>query len=153
MRNEAGRKVMAMALLLFCSTCFAQSNPIESAARQQVDSGNQAWIDGMKQGRVELIVSTYAADAVDCSASGECARGRAAIEKHMRAEMARLGRADSASVTSTGSVQQGHFVYEWGQAEADFSGGKAVVDRYLTAWQEQRDGTWKIFRNLVIPAK
>jgi len=47
--------------------------------------------------------------------------------------------------------EQGRFICEWGQAEAHFPGGKKILDRYLTAWQHQQDGTWKIFRNLVIP--
>jgi len=140
-----------MLLLLCCSTCPAQSKPIESAARRQIDAGNQAWIDGMKQGNVTLITATYTSDAVDCSPEGKCVRGRTAIEEHMKEEMAKLGKAESASVTSIGSVQQGRFVYEWGQAEASFPNGKKVVDQYLTAWREEPDGTWKIFRNMVIP--
>ncbi|MGB6191923.1 MAG: DUF4440 domain-containing protein, partial [Terracidiphilus sp.] len=109
------------------------------------------WIDGMKQGKVALISATYTPDAVDCSAEGNCIRGRAAIEEHMKDEMAKLGKATSASVTSIGSVQQASFVYEWGRAEATFSNGMKVADRYLTAWHREPDGTWKIFRNLVIP--
>ena len=146
-------KFMLMFFLLSSSTSFAQDKPIESSARRQIDAGNQAWIDGMKQGKVALIAATYTPDAVDCSPAGDCIRGRSAIEKHMKEEMARLGRADSASVTSIGSVQQGRFIYEWGQAEAHFPDGKKIVDRYLTAWHEQPDGAWKIFRNLVIPQK
>jgi len=52
-----------------------------------------------------------------------------------------------------GSSQQGSFVYEWGQAEATFGDGKTLVEKYLTAWQRQPDGSWKIFRNMVIPEK
>ena len=140
-----------ISLLLCCSTGLAQSQPIDSAARRQIDAGNQAWIDGMKQGNVGLIVATYTSDAVDCSPEGVCIRGRSAIEQHLKEQIANFGRADSASVTSIGSVQQGLFIYEWGQAEAHFPSGKKVVDRYLTAWQEQPDGHWEIFRNLVIP--
>ncbi len=151
MREERAGTLMAMFLLLGSSTCLAQSQPIESAARRQIDAGNQAWIDGMKQGNVDLITATYTPDAVDCSPEGDCIRGRSAIEEHMKAEMAKRGKAESASVTSIGSVQQGHFVYEWGQAAAHFSNGSKVVDRYLTAWREEPNGTWKIFRNLVIP--
>ena len=65
--------------------------------------------------------------------------------------MAKLGKAESASVTSIGSVRQGRFVYEWGLAEASFADGRKVADRSLTAWREQPDPTWKIFRNLVNP--
>jgi len=142
---------MLVFFLLLSSTCFAQSKPIEATARRQIDAGNQAWIDGMKQGRAGLIAVTYTPDAVDCSAAGDCLRGRSAIEEHMKEEMAKLGKADSAYVTSIGSVQQGRFVYEWGQAEASFPGGRKIADHYLTAWQAQPDGSWKIFRNLVIP--
>jgi ketosteroid isomerase-like protein len=105
----------------------------------------------MKQGNVGLIMATYTTDAVDCGPQGDCVRGRSAIEEHMKKQMAKLGKAESASVISIGSVQQGRFVYEWGQAEASFPDGRKVVDRYLTAWRELPDGTWKIFRNLVIP--
>jgi ketosteroid isomerase-like protein len=101
-----------MFLLVCSSTCLAQSKPIESAARRQIDAGNQAWIEGMKQGNVGLITATYTSDAVDCSPEGDCVRGRTAIEEHMKEEMAKFGKAESASVTSSGSVQQGRFVYE-----------------------------------------
>ncbi|MGA9244957.1 MAG: DUF4440 domain-containing protein [Silvibacterium sp.] len=151
MREERVGTLMVMFLLFCSSTCLAQSKPIESAARRQIDAGNQVWIDGMKQGNVGLITATYTPDAVDCSQEGDCVRGRFAIEEHMKEEMAKLGKAESASVTSIGSVQQGRFVYEWGQAEASFPNGRKVVDQYLTAWREEPDGTWKIFRNLVIP--
>jgi uncharacterized protein (TIGR02246 family) len=153
MSHKGLRNLMVVFALLLSPACFAQSKSIASAARRQIDAGNQAWIDGMKQGNVELVSATYTPDAVDCGPSGECLRGRSAIEQHMQQELARSGKADSAHVTSVGSVQQDHFIYEWGQAEAHFPNGKKVVDRYLTVWQEQPDGTWKIFRNLVIPNK
>jgi ketosteroid isomerase-like protein len=153
MRDRGVVTLMVMSGLLYSAMCFAQNQPIEAGARKQIDRGNQAWVDGMKQGSVGLIAATYAPDAVDCSPEGECIRGRAAIEGHMKEEIAKLGKADSASVTSIGSVQQGRFIYEWGQAEAHFPSGKTITDRYLTAWQEQLDGNWKIFRNLVIPSR
>jgi ketosteroid isomerase-like protein len=151
MSDRMLRKLMAVSLLLFSSACLAQNKVVEVTARRQIDAGNQAWIDGMKDGDVALIVATYTSDAIDCSPAGDCIRGLSAIEDHMKAEMADQGKADSASVASLGSVQQGRFVYEWGQADATFPRGRKIVDRYLTVWQEQADGTWKIFRNLVIP--
>ena len=153
MRVTRGGKRTAAFFLLLSAVGFAQGGPINPDARRQIDAGNQAWIDGMKQGKVGPIAATYTQDAVDCSPTGDCIRGRVAIEQHMKDEMAKLGRADSASVTSAGSVQQGRFVYEWGQAEASFPGGRRIVDRYLTAWREEPDGNWKIFRNLVMPGK
>ena len=151
MRNEMTGKLIVMSLLLSCSTCLAQSKPIDSDARRQIDAGNQQWVDAMKQGNVALLAPGNAAGAVDCSPEGNCIRGRSALEQHAKEEMAKLGKADSASVISIGSVQQGRYVYEWGEAKAHFPNGKSIFDRYLTVWQEQPDRTWKVFRNLVIP--
>lgn len=153
MRDQTTAMLAVTFSLLFCSACLGQTKPIDSDARRQIDGGNQEWIDGMKQGDIALVTDAYTADAVDCGPAGNCVRGRSAIEERAKAEMGKLGKADSASVTSIGSVQQGRFVYEWGQAEAHFPGGKNIVDQYLTVWQEQSDGTWKIIRNLVIPNK
>lgn len=132
---------------------MAQSGTVTDSARAQIDSGNQAWIDGVKTGNVPLIVATYAVDAVDCGPTGECTTGRSKIEQHMTAQLASLGHARSAVVKTWGASQHGDFVYEWGQAEASFDGGKQMVDKYLTVWQLQADGSWKIFRNMVIPEK
>jgi ketosteroid isomerase-like protein len=151
MTNETVGKLTGMFLLLCCSTCLAQSKPTDPEARRQIDAGNQQWVDAMKQGNVALLLPGNADGAVDCSPEGNCIQGRSALEEHVKEEMAKLGRADSASVVSIGSVQQGLYVYEWGEAKAHFPNGKNIQDRYLTVWQEQPDGTWKIFRNLVIP--
>jgi ketosteroid isomerase-like protein len=139
-----------MAFLPLC--CVAQTGNIDPAARKGIDAGNQAWITGTKEARATVIAATYADNAVDCPATGDCIKGRPAIEQHLKERSAKLGRAVSASVTSMGSVQQGDFVYEWGRAEAIFGDGQRIQGRYLTAWRLQPSGEWKIFRNLAIPA-
>ncbi len=138
---------------LAAAACMAQSGTLPDSTRAQIDAGNQAWIDGVKTGNVPLIIATYAVDAVDCGPTGECTRGKSQIEQHMKAQLARLGLAHTASVKTWGTSQQGNFVYEWGQAEATFGGEKNLVEKYLTVWQQQSDGNWKIFRNMVIPDK
>ena len=122
-----------------------------ASARVAIDAGNQAWIDGIKAGDIERIAATYTEDAVDCGSTGECIRRRLQIERHMATQLESLGRARSAAVKTWGSAEQRGFIYEWGEAETTFGGGKRLVERYLTAWQKQPDGTWKIFRNMVIP--
>ncbi|HTB96204.1 MAG TPA: DUF4440 domain-containing protein [Terracidiphilus sp.] len=139
--------------ILCAAPSLAQSGPTSASAKLGIDAGNQAWIDGVKAGNVPLVLATYADDAVDCGPSGECFKGRREIEQHMKAQLASLGRAESAQVASWGSTQQADFVYEWGRAQATYAGGKKLVDNYLTVWHQQPDGSWKIFRNLVIPEK
>ena len=133
-------------------TCLSQNAAIDATARKSIEAGNQAWVDGMKSGRVGPVADTFTEDAVDCGATGECARGRAPILKEMEARIAKYGRANAASVHSAGSVQQGELVYEWGRSEASFSNGSRIGGRYLTVWRRQSDGTWKIFRNMPMPA-
>lgn len=137
--------------VILSAIAAAQTGAIDPAARKDIDTGNQAWVTGMKDGRAALIAATYAENAVDCAATGECVKGRAAIEDYVRARIAKLGRAISASATSLGSVQQGGFVYEWGRSAVSFANGQKVAHRYLTVWQRQPGGVWKIFRNMPIP--
>jgi len=129
----------------------AQTGAIDPAARKDIDAGNQAWVAGTKDGQSAPIAATYAENAVDCTAAGECVKGRPAIEDYLRVRIAKFGRAASATAASLGSVQQGDFVYEWGRSEVSFAGGKRTTHRYLTVWQRQPRGVWKIFRNMPIP--
>ena len=145
------RGVAAGGLFSVAMLSIAQTPDV--SARASVDAGNQAWIDGVKTGDVKYIIATYAEDAVDCGPTGECVRGRVQIERQMTSQLASLGRASSAAVKTWGSTEQGSFIYEWGQAGATFGSGKKLVEKYLTVWQKQPDGTWKIFRNMVIPDK
>lgn len=149
---KALRSFIAVGSVISVAMLMQGQTPTASA-RTAIDAGNQAWIDGIKAGDIQRIAATYTEDAVDCSPTGECIRGRLLIERHMTTQLKRMGRARSASVKSWGSTEQGDFVYEWGEAEATFGGGKRLVERYLTAWQRQPDGTWKIFRNMVISSK
>ena len=140
-----------LAALLLPVAALAQTSPVSASARAQIDAGNQAWVDGVKTGDVARILATYAENSVDCGAKGDCFIGLQQIGQHMKEQLAAAGRARSAAAHSWGATQHGDFVYEWGQAEADFEHGGAVADTYLTVWQKQPDGSWKIFRNLVIP--
>jgi ketosteroid isomerase-like protein len=125
-------------LALASASAFAQSD----SARREIAAGNTAWIEGMKRADARLIASSYAEDAVDCSPTGECIKGRAAIERQFQDRVEKLGRAQSASVTSKGSVQQADFIYEWGEAEASFPNGAKVAGSYLTVWRPKPGGGW-----------
>jgi ketosteroid isomerase-like protein len=141
----------SLAVFLLPVSALAQTSPVSASARAGIDAGNQAWVDGVKSGDVARILATYAPGSVDCSPNGKCFIGLAQIGKHMKAQMAASGRPRSAAAHSWGAVQHGNLACEWGHAEADFDHVGPVVDTYLTVWQKQPDGSWKIFRNLVMP--
>lgn len=147
------RLMVLIALSLTGPVLMEAQSSAPVTARAGINAGNQAWIDGVKTGNIDMIIATYAEDAVDCGPAGDCFRGRAQIEQHMKTGLAALGRAHKASVQSWGMTERGNFAYEWGQAEATYDGEKHLVDKYLTVWQRQSDGSWKIFRNMVIPEK
>ena len=151
MRNKVPGRLILLSVVLCSTACFAQSRGIDPDARKQIDAGNQQWVDAMKQGNPALLAPGNAEGAVDCNSEGQCLEGRPALEQQAKEQLATLGKADTASVLSVGSVQQGRYVYEWGEARAHFPSGKNIVDRYLTVWQKQKDGSWKVFRNMVIP--
>lgn len=71
MRRVTGGRLISACSFMFSTSGLAQGVPIESAARRQIDAGNQAWIDGMKRGNVGLIAATYTPDAVNCSSAWE----------------------------------------------------------------------------------
>jgi uncharacterized protein (TIGR02246 family) len=150
------RIVMALLLatfvLLSASSGVAQSKAIDPGARKDIDAGNQAWVDGMKSGDVAVVAASFAENALSCGPSGECEKGRAAIEASLKERVAKTGRAVSATVTSEGSVQRGDFVYEWGESWATYPGGGKRGGHYLTVWERERDGKWRIYRNLGMPA-
>jgi ketosteroid isomerase-like protein len=148
---KAYLRAPALLILILPACSLAQTGIVVSAARAGIDAGNRAWIEGMKRGDAKLISATYSEDAVDCSAAGDCIKGRSAIERQLQDRILKLGHAVSASVTSKGSVQQGGFVYEWGEAEASFPNGSRVVGRYLTVWHIQIGHGWEIVRNMKIP--
>jgi ketosteroid isomerase-like protein len=145
--------ILLAAGALFSAQITAQSGPASASARAGIDAGNRAWIEGVKTVNIDMILATYTEDAVDCGPSGECFKGKLQIKQHMKTQLASLGQARTAVVTTWGSTQQGSFAYEWGQAEATYAGDKKLIDKYLTVWRQQPDGSWKILRNLVIPDK
>jgi len=120
--------------------------------RQDVDAGNQAWIDGLEAGDAERAVAGFAPEAVSCGATGACVQGAAAIAGVYRDVLARFGRASEASVRSETLHVDRDLAYESGQSEARFAHGAVRAGRFSTVWQRQPDGHWKIYRNMGLPA-
>ncbi len=136
---------------VFISIAGAAQTGIDQDLQTAVNSANQAWIDGMRRGDAAGIVATYAADGVYCSADGQCILGATAIQQLFASRTASMGRARTANVSTTSLVRDRDLAYEWGIAEASFGGGRNLYGRYLTVWQHQPDGGWKILRNMVLP--
>ena len=72
----------------------------------------------------------------------------------VRSQLEEWIRAGNSAIRRFCSVCKAYFALRRpGFLEAGYAGGRKLVEKYLTAWQKQTDGSWKIFRNIVIPDK
>jgi uncharacterized protein (TIGR02246 family) len=110
----------------------------------------------MTKSDTATIAVPYMADAVFVSPDGTATRGRAAIEQLYRDRFAKTGSALETKIVSEELMLDGDFAYERGRGSITRRAGEERVTdraRFLTVWQRQPDGAWKIFRNIVLPAR
>jgi uncharacterized protein (TIGR02246 family) len=141
-------------LLLFVAAAAVAAGPDDVALREAVRKANAEWTEAMKTGDAAVIAAPYTDAAVFVLADGRCLQGRAAIEQLYRDGFQKAGPARSTRIDSRQLVRDGDLAYESGFAEVGMvRQGKPVVrgSRYLTVWQAQADGQWKILRNVVLP--
>jgi uncharacterized protein (TIGR02246 family) len=102
------------------------------------------------------IAAPYTPDAVFVSPDGTATKGRARIEQLYRDRFAKSGPVLEARIESEQLMFEGGFAYERGRgALTRLEKARRVTDwaRFLTIWQRQTDGDWKIFRNVVLPGQ
>ena len=140
------------ALALFLAGCAHSAPGLPANLREDIDAGNQAWIDGLKAGNAEQAVSCFSQDAVNCSPSGDCVKGLPAIAAGYKQLIDKLGHATDGSVRGGSLFVDHDLAYESGYAGAHFPDGTNFDGRYSTVWKLQPDGHWKIIRNMSLPA-
>ena len=148
-----GSAVLMAAGLFFVASHAVAAGPGD-ALDDAVRKANAEWADAMKTGDARVIAAPYTETAVFVLADGKCLQGREAIEALYRDGFQRGGLASSTHIVSKSLVRDGDLAYESGYAEVGVTRqGKAVSNRgrYLTVWQAQPDGQWKIVRNIVLP--
>ena len=119
-----------------------------------VEKANSEFIVAMKTGDAATIAAPYAENASFVTIDGACVQGRAEIEKLYRDRFARAGLAQSAKINSKKLVVDNDLAYESGDGEIGLlKDGKLSIynGRFLTVWQRQMNGDWKILRNVVLP--
>lgn len=119
-----------------------------------VEKANSEFIVAMKTGDAATIAAPYTEDASFITIDGACVKGRTEIEKMYRDRFARAGLAQSTKITSKKLVVDSDLAYESGYGEIGvLKDGKLSINggRFLTVWQRQSNGDWKILRNVVLP--
>lgn len=120
-----------------------------------ITKANTEFEAAMTKGDIPTIVAPYTGDAVFVSIDGTSKKGKAQIESLYRERFARSGPALETRIESEQLILDGDFAYERGRGSITRSEkGKRVTDwaRFFTIWQRQPDGSWLIFRNVVLPA-
>src|SRR6185369_10537785 len=117
-----------------------------------IEKANSEFIVAMKTRDAATIAAPYTENASFITIDGACIQGRTEIEKMYRDRFARIGQVSSTKINSKNLVVDGDLAYESGYGEIGvLKDGKISVNggRFLTVWQRQANGDWKILRNVV----
>jgi len=146
--------LLATCALLFLVAAIAVAATPDSSLEKAVARANAEWAAAMKTGDAAVIAAPYTDDSVFVLADGKSLQGRAAVEQMYRDGFQKGGPSSTTKIDSKSLVRDGDMAYESGYAEVGvFRQGKPVTrgSRYLTVWQAQSNGAWKILRNIVLP--
>ena len=119
-----------------------------------VEKANSEFVVAMKTGDAATIAAPYTDNASFITIDGACVQGRTEIEKMYRDRFARSGPVQSTKINSKKLVVDNDLAYESGDGEIGLlKDGKLSISggRFLTVWQRQTNGDWKILRNVVLP--
>ena len=146
----------SLAMPVLAASPSRPSGPANLAeVRRAIDAGNATWQKAFRTLDAAAIAATFDDEGVNLGADGTCSKGHAAIEAGSFFE--RSGPATATKVEVQQVVVDGDLAYEWGHSEFRFGpkpGGPAErAGRYLTAWKQQADGGWKIYRNAGLPKR
>ena len=135
---------------------FAQATPIfpDSASTwHAIADLNAKFAAGFKRGEVATMAANYADDAVVMMDQGPALEGAAAIKQGFTEFLSEdsvpnvtLSTHDIMILPGT-AIERGSFEltsHHKGSSGAD----TAVKGKYITVWQQQADGTWKIVRDI-----
>lgn len=155
MKNNLRRFILLItsaSLLVIAVAAAVRSE--DPKLHRAIEKANSEFVEAMKTGNTAMIAAPYTEDAVFVGFDGTCTKGRTEIEKMYRARFESGGLASSTKINSKKLVVDGDLAYESGYGEiASLKDGKLSVNggRFLTVWQRQADGEWKILRNVVLP--
>ena len=132
----------------------ANNEPIEDVAsvRQAIETGHQQIANAFKAGDAAAAAAVYAPDAMVMGPNEPALRG-AAIGEGLKGMFQQVSFPSITLVTSdvtvSGDYAFEHGTYDW-TVQPKAAGAPAMPDKgkYLTVWQKQADGSWKLFRDI-----
>ena len=143
-------------LALGVASAAAASGDADPRLLEAIRKANSEFEIAMTKSDVATIVAPYTADAVFIGADGTVTKGREKIEQLYRDRFAKSGPALETRIESEELMFDGDAAYERGKGSITLMvKGERVTSRarFLTVWQRQPGGDWKISRNIVLPAR
>jgi len=131
------------------SAAMAAADP--AVVRQAIEAADARAVEALNKGDVEAWLTSYASDAIALPPNEPAWRGTDGLRagaKGMLDKAAISGMALHAEDVKVG----GDLAVESGTYEMTLTPkkGKAISDKgkYITVWQRQADGSWKIIRDI-----
>lgn len=151
-------KIISMFLFVFVlslvSTVMGASRTGDAKLDAAIQKANSDFDEQMKTGNAAGIASAYKDDGVFVGIDGSCVKGKLEIENMYQSRFEKNGFASATKIDSRNVVVDGDLAYESGYGEITYKKeGKEMKGggRFLTIWQHQPDGSWKIMYNVVLP--
>jgi uncharacterized protein (TIGR02246 family) len=163
---------LSLVTLVLAPALFAQATPRSAAARDtgrvrldtaailasarpEIEAANAAWLPGLRQHDAKSIAAPYADSGLFIAGDGTVTRGRDAVARMYEARFPRLRPIRAGGIVQDGlTVLAPTRVAEWGRGwldmEPEREGSPPVRSggSYVTIWERQADGHWRIVRNM-----
>jgi len=130
--------------------------PDSAGVRQAIDADNARFMESMKRGDAAGLASHYADGAVVILANGPAWEGTAGIQQGFTDFFSNLAVPDVRLTTQDVIIDAGIAVERGAYAmtlHPKSGTGADIIDqgKYITVWERQADGSWKISRDISKP--
>ena len=163
---------LALVTLVLAPSLFAQGTPrsasardtgrvrldtaaILASARSEIEAANAAWLPGLRQHDAKAIAAPYADSGLFIAGDGTVTRGREAVARMYEARFPKLRPIRAGGIVQDGLTVLGPTrIAEWGRGWLDLEPERAGAPpvrsggSYVTIWERQADGHWRIVRNM-----